>query len=338
MGEAPVLVHGDKKLSQSGVILTYLAERSGKFKPRGRRRAARSVALDHLRQSEGQRLFGAVSFPEEFCAAAGRSRGDGVPEGPHRRQSRHPRQAAGARRLSCSATGRPSPTFRCVAYLYYPAEEFGFDIAATHKNIARVARPHQGAARLGASLRPDAGLPAGRCDRALFRKRNIRTFVARPAVLPAAASGGSGTPADGLASRPWAGAGAGAGRATGAGAAMPPEQRLAPGGVTALARGRVSSNCHQGVGAGGPGGVGGREQATASAPPAALAGGRGGVRRGAAAVPQADLVSARALRWAAVRQRAVHFAGGAGSTLAFRSWRFRRRRRLRLRHVGVFRQ
>src|SRR5262249_11778223 len=35
MGEAPVLVHGARKLSQSGVILTYLAERSGKFKPQG---------------------------------------------------------------------------------------------------------------------------------------------------------------------------------------------------------------------------------------------------------------------------------------------------------------
>ena len=35
MGEAPVLVHGGKKLSQSGVMLLYLAERSGKFLPRG---------------------------------------------------------------------------------------------------------------------------------------------------------------------------------------------------------------------------------------------------------------------------------------------------------------
>src|SRR6266849_2074612 len=31
MGEAPVLVHGAKKLSQSGVILTYLAGHSGRF-------------------------------------------------------------------------------------------------------------------------------------------------------------------------------------------------------------------------------------------------------------------------------------------------------------------
>src|SRR6476659_1907460 len=35
MGEVPVLVHGDKKLSQSGVCLTYLAKRSGQFKPEG---------------------------------------------------------------------------------------------------------------------------------------------------------------------------------------------------------------------------------------------------------------------------------------------------------------
>jgi len=31
LGELPVLVDGDKKLTQSGVILTYLAEKTGKF-------------------------------------------------------------------------------------------------------------------------------------------------------------------------------------------------------------------------------------------------------------------------------------------------------------------
>src|SRR3954462_4487109 len=33
MGEVPVLAHGERKLSQSAVCLTYLAERSGKFRP-----------------------------------------------------------------------------------------------------------------------------------------------------------------------------------------------------------------------------------------------------------------------------------------------------------------
>ena len=34
LGEVPVLVHSGRKLTQSGVILTYLAERTGKFGPR----------------------------------------------------------------------------------------------------------------------------------------------------------------------------------------------------------------------------------------------------------------------------------------------------------------
>ena len=33
MGEVPVLVHGARKISQSGVILDYLAEQTGKFGP-----------------------------------------------------------------------------------------------------------------------------------------------------------------------------------------------------------------------------------------------------------------------------------------------------------------
>src|ERR1700719_4689432 len=35
MGEVPVLVRGKKKLTQSGVILTYLSDLTGKFKPQG---------------------------------------------------------------------------------------------------------------------------------------------------------------------------------------------------------------------------------------------------------------------------------------------------------------
>ena len=35
MGEVPVLAHDGKKLSQSGVILTYLADLTGQFRPEG---------------------------------------------------------------------------------------------------------------------------------------------------------------------------------------------------------------------------------------------------------------------------------------------------------------
>jgi Glutathione S-transferase, N-terminal domain len=50
MGEVPVLVHGSRKLSQSGVILTYLAERCGKFQPDGedeRLEALRWIIFDN---------------------------------------------------------------------------------------------------------------------------------------------------------------------------------------------------------------------------------------------------------------------------------------------------
>ncbi len=44
MGEAPVLEHGARKLSQSGVILTYLADRSGKFQPQGLTKSSSACA------------------------------------------------------------------------------------------------------------------------------------------------------------------------------------------------------------------------------------------------------------------------------------------------------
>ena len=46
----PVLVHGKKKLTQSAVILTYLAEKSGKFLPKGddeRLEALRWIVFDN---------------------------------------------------------------------------------------------------------------------------------------------------------------------------------------------------------------------------------------------------------------------------------------------------
>lgn len=50
MGEAPVLVHGTKKLSQSGVILDYLAEQTRKFGPKSedeRREVLRWMLFDN---------------------------------------------------------------------------------------------------------------------------------------------------------------------------------------------------------------------------------------------------------------------------------------------------
>ena len=71
MGEAPVLVHGAKKLSQSGVILNYLAERSGKFRPEGedeRLEALRWIIFDNQKVNG---FLGPYRFLRNFAKPAG---------------------------------------------------------------------------------------------------------------------------------------------------------------------------------------------------------------------------------------------------------------------------
>jgi glutathione S-transferase len=71
MGEVPVLAHGGKKLSQSGVILTYLAERSGQFKPEGeheRLEALRWIIFDNQKLNG---FLGPYRFLRNFAKTPG---------------------------------------------------------------------------------------------------------------------------------------------------------------------------------------------------------------------------------------------------------------------------
>jgi len=134
MGEAPVLVHGARKLSQSGVILLYLAGRSGMFLPRSeddRLEALRWIIFDN--QKIGGNL-GPHRFFRNFARPLGepalleflKGRAQGALAIVDKRLSRRP-YLLGA-----------EPTIADVSmtsYLYYPPEEFGFDIAAQHQNI-----------------------------------------------------------------------------------------------------------------------------------------------------------------------------------------------------------
>ena len=72
MGEVPVLAHGDRKISQSGVILTYLAERSGKFRP-----ANEDERLETLRWIifDNQKINGFLG-PYRFLRVLARPAGD----------------------------------------------------------------------------------------------------------------------------------------------------------------------------------------------------------------------------------------------------------------------
>ncbi len=134
MGEVPVLVHGAKKLSQSGVILTYLAERSGQFAPQDedeRLEVLRWIIFDNQKVNG---FLGPYRFLKNFAKTAPdpavlaflKGRIDG-------------NLAIVDKRLAAHAFilgERPTiADLSLCAYLYYPAEEFGFDIRAEHKNI-----------------------------------------------------------------------------------------------------------------------------------------------------------------------------------------------------------
>ena len=134
MGEVPVLVHGSKKLSQSGVILTYLAERSGKFRPDGedeQLEALRWIIFDNQKVNG---FLGPYRFLKNFAKPAGdpavmaflKVRIDNS-------------LAIVDKRLSARAFvlgDRPTiADISLCAYLYYPADEFGFDIAHTYVNV-----------------------------------------------------------------------------------------------------------------------------------------------------------------------------------------------------------
>ena len=72
MGEVPVLIHGTKKLSQSGVILLYLAEHSGKFLLHGedeRLEALRWILFDNQK-------VGGYLGPYRFLYFITKPRGD----------------------------------------------------------------------------------------------------------------------------------------------------------------------------------------------------------------------------------------------------------------------
>src|SRR5499427_1580272 len=136
MGEVPVLVHGAKKLSQSGVCLTYLAERTGKFVPQSedeRLEALRWIIFDNQKVNG---FLGPYRFLKNFAKPPGdpavmaflKGRIDGNLAIVEKRLSAH----------SFVLGERPTiADISLVGYFYYPAEEFGFDIAGAYPSIGK---------------------------------------------------------------------------------------------------------------------------------------------------------------------------------------------------------
>jgi len=135
MGEAPVLAHGGKKLSQSGVILNYLAKRSGKYLPQGEDEELETLRWIIFDNQKVNGFLGPYRFLKNFAKPAGdpavlaffKGRIDGNLAIVNKRLE-------GGKFLLGE---RPTIADVSLAgYLYYPAEEFGFDIAKEHPAIA----------------------------------------------------------------------------------------------------------------------------------------------------------------------------------------------------------
>ena len=134
MGEVPVLVDGEKRLSQSGVILTYLARKSGTFLPQGE-----DEELESLRWIifDNQKVNGFLG-PFRFLKTLAKPPGDPAVLAFLKARIDNNLAIVNKRLASHQFLLGERPTIADVsmaAYLYYPAEEFGFDIAKEHSAI-----------------------------------------------------------------------------------------------------------------------------------------------------------------------------------------------------------
>jgi glutathione S-transferase len=136
MGEVPVLVEdGKKTLTQSGVILTYLARKSGQYLPQGEDEELEALRWIIFDNQKDNGFLGPFRFLKNFAKPAGdpavmaflKARIDGNLAIVNKRLEKMP-FLLGAR-----------PTIADIsmaAYLYYPPEEYGFDIRKDHPAIA----------------------------------------------------------------------------------------------------------------------------------------------------------------------------------------------------------
>ncbi len=134
MGEAPVLVHGRRKLSQSGVILTYLARLTGKFKPEDEDEELEALRWIIFDNQKVNGFLGPFRFLKNFANPAGDPAVLTFLKG---------RAVGNLAIVDKRLTGRQflisdRPTIADISmtgYLFYPADEFGFDVAKDYPAI-----------------------------------------------------------------------------------------------------------------------------------------------------------------------------------------------------------
>jgi glutathione S-transferase len=134
MGEIPVLEHDGRRLSQSGVILTYLARRLGQFAPQGEDEELEALRWMFFDNHKFTSYFATYRFlyslapqpADPAVLAFLKGRADAAFAIAEKRLSEQPFLVA----------GRPTIADLSLAgYMFYPPEEHGYDFAASHPGI-----------------------------------------------------------------------------------------------------------------------------------------------------------------------------------------------------------
>ena len=136
MGEVPGLIDGDKRLTQSGVILTYLARKSGKFLPQGEDQELESLRWIIFDNQKVNGFLGPFRFLKNFAKPAG----DPAVMGFLKARIDANLAIVNKRLEKAPFLLGDKPTIADISicgYLYYPAEEFGFDIAKDYPAIGK---------------------------------------------------------------------------------------------------------------------------------------------------------------------------------------------------------
>jgi glutathione S-transferase len=135
MGEAPVLEFDGRKMSQSGVILTYLSDQTGKFKPASedeRLEALRWMLFDNHKFTG---YFATYRFLKAFLPQAP------SPDVMTLLKIRFDNALAIVEKHLAKSKFMvgDQPTiadFSLAGYMFYPPEESGYDWPATNPNLA----------------------------------------------------------------------------------------------------------------------------------------------------------------------------------------------------------
>ena len=134
MGEAPVLEMGGKKLSQSGVILTYLAEKTGKFAPANendRLEALRWILFDNHKFTG---YFATYRFMKAFLPTAPAPDVMAFLKGRFDNALKVVDKHLGQSKFIVG----DKPTiadFSLAGYMFFPPEESGYEWAAVAPNL-----------------------------------------------------------------------------------------------------------------------------------------------------------------------------------------------------------